>query len=165
MIWSKDSCKNVFKRNTHTHTHTHTQKKNSTTRPSNLIYCGWIQTKSISILQSADKLTSHLYTGLKTRTLVHSNSICCPGIVPRATPVLCWLSHLTCLLSLKQNKTKKETTLIFTQLKMSRNKQHFFFLAFFRRSLRTWALTYLFTVVWLRYSYSKGYNRELNRLQ
>ena len=64
------------------------------------------------------------------------NSVRCPKIVPPSAPVL---SHLTCILSMKVKNGRK--TLIFTQPKMSRYKQHLF--AIFRRILITRTLTYL----------------------
>ena len=39
--------------------------------------------------------------GLRMQTPVHSNSIGCPKIFPPSAPVLYWLSHLTCISSLK----------------------------------------------------------------
>ena len=48
---------------------------------------------------------------------MHSNSIGCPKILPLSAPVLYWLSHLTCISSLKVKNGRK--TLVFTQLKMS----------------------------------------------
>ena len=75
---------------------------------------------------------------------MHSNSIRCPKILPSSAPVLYWLSHLTCISSMKTKNGRK--TLIFAQLNMSRYKQHFF--AIIRRILMTWPLTYLLYVVW-----------------
>ena len=62
---------------------------------------------------------------------MHSNSIGCPQIFPLSAPVLYWLSHLTCISSLRAKNERK--TLIFTQLKISRYNQHVF--AIFRRIL------------------------------
>ena len=46
---------------------------------------------------------------------MHSNSLGCPKIFPLPSPVLYWLSHLTCISSLKAKTERK--TLIYTQLK------------------------------------------------
>ena len=54
---------------------------------------------------------------------MHSNSLGCPKILPLSAPVLYWLSHLTCISSLKAKNERK--TLIYTQLKISRYNQHF----------------------------------------
>ena len=78
---------------------------------------------------------------------MHSSSLGCPKIFPLSAPVLYWLSHLTCISSLKAKNERK--TFIFTQLKISRYNQHFF--AIFRTILRNWPPTYtsdLFTTVW-----------------
>ena len=55
---------------------------------------------------------------------MHSNSIGCPKMCSLSAPVLYWLSHRTCISSLKAKNERK--TLIFTQLEISRYKQHFF---------------------------------------
>ena len=60
----------------------------------------------------------------QTQIPMYSNSIGCPKIFPPSAPVLYWLSHLTCISSLKAKNERK--TLIFTQLEISRYKQHFF---------------------------------------
>ena len=60
------------------------------------------------------------------------------NISPSA-PVLYWLSHLTCISSLKAKNERK--TLIYTHLNISRYKQLFF--AIFRWSLRNWPPAYL----------------------
>ena len=70
---------------------------------------------------------------------IHSNSIGCPKTASPSVPVLYWLSHLTCISSLKAKNERK--TWIFTQLKISRYKQHFF--AILRRILINWPPTYL----------------------
>ena len=56
-----------------------------------------------------------------------------------SAPVLCWLSHRTCISSLKAKNERK--TLIHTQLIISRYNQYFF--AIFRPILINWPLTYL----------------------
>ena len=48
---------------------------------------------------------------------MNSNSIGCPKIFPLSAPALYWLSHLTCISSLKAKNERK--TFIFTQLKIS----------------------------------------------
>ena len=47
-----------------------------------------------------------------------------PKYFPLSAPVLYWLSHLTCISSLKAKNEQKK--LIFTQLKISRHNEHFF---------------------------------------
>ena len=54
---------------------------------------------------------------------MHSNSLGCPKILPLSASVLYWLSHLTCISSLKAKNERK--TFIFTQLKISRYSQPF----------------------------------------
>ena len=108
----------------------------------------WLNSKQnrwdgISILQSAHKqgnlLISLSCAGLKMQIPMHSNSTGCPKIVSLSAPVLYWLSHLTCISSLKAKKERK--TLIYTQLKISRYNQHFF--AIFKQILRNSPPTYL----------------------
>ena len=70
---------------------------------------------------------------------MHSNRIGCPKIFPPSAPVLYWLSHLTCISSLKAKNERK--TLIFKKLKIFRYKQHFFAI-FLRRILINWPHTY-----------------------
>ena len=75
---------------------------------------------------------------------MHSNIIGCSKIYPLSVPVLYWLSHLTCISSLRAKTERK--TLIFTRLKISRYNQHFF--AIFRPILINWPPTYGLYVVW-----------------
>ena len=70
---------------------------------------------------------------------MHSNSLGCPRIFSLSAPVLYWLSHLTCISSLKAKNERK--TLIFTQLKTSRYNQQLF--PIFKRILRHWPPAYL----------------------
>ena len=54
---------------------------------------------------------------------MYSNSLGCSKIFPLSAPVLYWLSHLTCISSLKAKTERK--TLIYTQLKKtSRYNRH-----------------------------------------
>ena len=118
------------------------------TKPSTLIYCGWINQNRLSILQSADEQGNpSSCAGHTTQIPMHSHSIGCPKIFPPSAPLLYWLSHLTRILNLKAKKKKKNgwKTFILTQNKV-RNKQHFF--AIFRQILIMWNLSYLVTVVW-----------------
>ena len=58
----------------------------------------------ISILQSAHKQGSpsfHCHAPVSQHIAMHSNSIDCPKVFPLSAPVLYWLSHLTCISSLK----------------------------------------------------------------
>ena len=70
---------------------------------------------------------------------MHTNSIGCPKIFSLSASVLYWLSHLTCISSLKAKNEQK--MLIYTQLKISRYNKNFF--AIFRRILINWPPTYL----------------------
>ena len=63
----------------------------------------------------------------------------CPEIFPLSAQVLYWLSHLTCISSLKAKNERK--TLIYTRPKISRYNPHFF--AIFRRIAIQWPPTYL----------------------
>ena len=95
----------------------------------------WLNLNKISemnILQSADKQgnPSFHFVALGSKAM-HSNSIGCPKIAPPSAPVLYWLSHLTCISSLKVKKERK--TFVITQLEISRSKQHLF--TIFRRIL------------------------------
>ena len=103
----------------------------------------WLNLNKISILQSADKQGNpsfHFHApGSKRRYQWYSNSLGCLKIFPLSAPVLYWLSHLTCISSLKAKNERK--TLIYTQLKISRYNPYFF--AIFRRILRNWPPTYL----------------------
>ena len=85
---------------------------NSTIRPSNLIYCGWffflINEKWFFFFfynQHISKVTPHFT--FKTQIPMHTNSIGCPNIFSLSTPVLYWLSHLTCISSLNAEKRAK----------------------------------------------------------
>ena len=72
---------------------------------------------------------------------LHSNCISCPKIVPPSAPVFYWLSCLTCILNMK---AKTCETQIFTVLKMSKSKQHFFCFQINYYNVNS----DLFTVVW-----------------
>ena len=61
------------------------------------------------------------------------------NISPVCSSFFYWLSHKTCISSLHAKNERK--TLIFTQLKMFRYRQHFF--TPFKRILLTWPLNYL----------------------
>ena len=102
---------------------------------SNILWLNLNKISEISFLQSAHKQGNpsfHFFcTGLKTLIPMHSNSLGCPKMFCLSAPVLCKLSYLTCILSLKA-KNERET-FIFTQLKISRCNRHFF--AIFRRIL------------------------------
>ena len=75
---------------------------------------------------------------------MHSNSLGCPKIFSPSAPVLYWLSHLSCISSLKAKNDRK--TLIYTQQKISRYNQHFslFLDQFLSNDLRP----INFTVIW-----------------
>ena len=123
MIWSTDPSKNVSK---------NPPKFHDKIVQSNILWLNLNKIDEIIFLQSAHKpLISLSCAGLKTKTPMHTNSIGCRKIFSLSAPVLYWLSHLTCISSLKAINERK--TLIFTQLKISRYNQHFF--AIFRRIL------------------------------
>ena len=124
MIRSTDPSKNVSKT---------PQKFHDTTVQCNIL---WLNLNKIDeiffCLQSAHKQGNpsfHFHApGSKP---MHTNSIGCPKIFSLSAPVLYWLSHLTCISSLKVKNELK--TFIFTQLKISRYNPHFFVI--FRRIL------------------------------
>ena len=129
MIWSTDPSKNVFKK-----TRTH---KMSMIRPSNRIYCGW-QWGKYFYNQRINKVTPH-FTFMRRAQNADTHALkqhrLSPKYFPPSAPVLYWLSHLTCISSLKAKDERK--TLIYTQLKIFRYKQHLFAI------LRNWPPTYL----------------------
>ena len=103
---------------------------------SNILWLNLNKIREISILQSAHKQGNpsfhFLALGSKRRYPCTQTASAVPKIFPLSAPVLYWLSHLTCISSLKAKNERK--TLIYTQLKISRYNQHFF--AIFRRILR-----------------------------
>ena len=102
--------------------------------PSNILWLNLHKIGGISILQSAHKQGTpsfHFHApGSKRRYPCTQTASAVPKYFPPSAPVLYWLSHLTCISSLKANTAKK-----------SRYNQHFF--AIFRRILRNSPPTYL----------------------
>ena len=88
-----------------------------------------------SILQSAHNQGNpsfHFHApGSKRRYPCTQTASAVPNMFPLSAPVLYWLSHLTCISSLKAKNERK--MLIYIQLNISRYNQHFF--AIFRRIL------------------------------
>ena len=122
MIRSTDPSKNVSK-------NPPTPQFHDKTVQSNIL---WLNLKKINkFLQSAHKQGNpsfHFHApGSKCRYSC-TQSTGCPKIFCLSAPVLSWLSHLTCISSLKAKNERK--TFIFTQLKLSRYDPHF--LAIFR---------------------------------
>ena len=105
------------------------------------MHCGWIETKSISILQSVDRQVNpsfHIHVpGPERRYRCTQTTSVVQKIVPPSALVFFRLSHLTYILSLKAKTVWK--TLIFTLLNMFQKKQHFF--SIFRWSI-TWPGSY-----------------------
>ena len=127
MIWSTDPLK-MFLKN-------HEKKKiHDKAVQSNILWLNLNKINGISILQSAHKQGNpsfHFHAPDSKRRYPCTQTA---SAVPKYFPcllVLYWLSHLTCISSLKAKNERK--TLIFTQLKISRHKQLFF--AIFRRIL------------------------------
>ena len=125
MIRSTDPSKNVSK---------YPQKFHDKTVQSNTLWLNLNKINEISFLQSAHKQgTPHFICMRRAQTQIpmHTNSFGCPKIFSLSAPVLYWLSHLTCISSLRAKNERK--TFIFTQLKISRYNPHFF--AIFRQIL------------------------------
>ena len=103
---------------------------------SNILWLNLNNIGAVSILQSAHKQGNHSFhfhaPGSKRRYPCTQTASAVPKQFLRLL-VLYWLSHLTCILSLKAEKEPE--TLIFTQQKISSYKQHFF--AIFKRILIT----------------------------
>ena len=110
---------------------------------SNILWLNINKINEISILQSADKQgnpSCHFHAPGSRRTYPCTHTApAVPKYFSLSAPVLYWLSHLTCVSSLKAKNERK--TLIFTQLKISRYKQSFS--AIFRQILINWPPTYL----------------------
>ena len=110
------------------------KQTNKNTRPSSHI-CVWLNLNKIDkYVTTADKQGNpsfHTFScaALKTPIFIHSNNIGCSKIVPPSASVFYWLSHRASILSPKAKKTS-----IFTQLKMSQNKKHFFLSLFYTNS-------------------------------
>ena len=132
--------KNVFKNPSPTQKK---KKKNSTTRLFNLIYCGWIWTKSISILQSnkINKITPH-FTSIRRAQNADTHALKQHRLSQNISPdCISFVLVIASDMHLEPEREKRSKTLIFTQLNTSSYKQNFF--AIFRRILQTWTLTYL----------------------
>ena len=119
------------------------KKFHEKTVQSHMLWLNLNKISEIRFLQSAHKQGNPLFSlscdGLKTQIPMPTNSIGCPKIVSLSAPVLYWLSHLTCISSMKAKNERK--TFIFTKLKISRYNPYFF--AIFRRILMNWPPTYL----------------------
>ena len=140
MTWSIDP--SVSKNHPHPPSLTKTKQskqktktnKQKNTRPSSHI-CVWLNLNKIDkYVTTADKQGNpsfHTFScaALKTPIFIHSNNIGCSKIVPPSASVFYWLSHRASILSPKAKKTS-----IFTQLKMSQNKKHFFLSLFYTNS-------------------------------
>ena len=127
MIWSTDPSKNVST--------PPIPKFHEKTVQSNILWLNLNKNNDVSFFYNhhINKVTPHFTFmrrdqnadtyALKQHRLSQNISL--------SAPVLYWLSHLTCISSLKAKNERK--TFIFTQLKISRYNQHFF--AIFRRFL------------------------------
>ena len=121
MTWFTDPYKNVFKK-------IH-QKFHEKAIQSNILWLNLNKICGISILQSAHKqcqASFHFHVPGSKRRYSHalkqhrlSQNSPSPSV-----HFLYWLSHLTCISSLKAKNDRK--TLIYTLLKISRYNQHFF---------------------------------------
>ena len=125
MIWSTDPSKNVSKIPAKSHN-----------VQCNILWLNLNKINEISILQSAHKQGNpsfHFHApGLKCKYPCTQTVSAVLKIFPLSAPVLYWLSHLTCISSLKAKNERK--TLIFTQLKKYRDTTNTFS-AVFRRTL------------------------------
>ena len=124
MIWSTDPSKNVSKIQKIFH---------DKAVQSIILWLNLNKIGGISILQSTHKQGNpsfHFHTpGSKRRYQCTQTASAVPKYFPCLLQFLYWLSHPTCISSLKP-KNERET-LIYTQLKISRDNQHFF--AIFRQ--------------------------------
>ena len=111
------------------------QKFHEKTVQSNMLWLNLNKIDAIFFLQSAHKQGNpsfHLYApGSKRIYPCTQPASAVQKIFSLWAPVLYWLSHLTCISSLKAKNERK--TFIFTQLKISRYTPHFFDI--FRRIL------------------------------
>ena len=137
MTWSTDPSKNVLKN----------PSPNSMVRPSNLIYCGWTQTKSVGSVfynQHINKVNPH-FSFMRRAQNADTHAVKQPRLSQNIFPVCSsFVLVITSDMHLESESKKKKNerkTLIYTQLKISRYNRHFF--AIFRWILTNWPPTYL----------------------
>ena len=108
MIWSKTPLKMFPK--------IHTQKFHDKAVQSNILWLNLNKINEINILQSTDKQGNpsfHFHApGSKRRYPCAQTASAVPKYFPRLLQFLYWLSHLTCISSLKAKNEPK--TLVFT---------------------------------------------------